>query len=64
MDLTSKILHKVAEKSNGKMRIVKVPLEKRPTAESLAKLEREIKAQVRANEAMEHRSYINANKKA
>ena len=36
----SRILKKVAEKSNGKMRIVKVPPEKRPTAESLEKLER------------------------
>ena len=50
-------------KSNGKMRIVKVPPEKRPTAESLEKLEREIGAQIDANRAMEHRSYINASKK-
>lgn len=64
MDLTSKILHKVAEESNGKMKIVKVPPKKRPTAESLTKLEREINAQVEANRAMEHRSYINASKKA
>lgn len=40
MDSTSKILHKVAEESNGKMKIVKVPSEKRPTAKSLAKLDR------------------------
>lgn len=45
------------------MRIVKVPPEKRPTAESLEKLEREIGAQIDANRAMEHRSYINASKK-
>ena len=59
----SRILKKVAEKSNGKMRIVKVPPEKRPTAESLEKLEREIGAQIDVNRAMEHRSYINASKK-
>lgn len=64
MDLTSKILHKIAEKSEGKMRIVKVPTERRPTAESLAQLEREINAQVEANRDMEHRSYINASKQA
>ncbi len=64
MNSTSKILHKVAEKSNGKMKIVKVPPEKRPTAESLVKLEREINAQLETNRAMEHRSYINASKKA
>lgn len=61
MNLTSKILHKVAEESNGKMKIVKVPHEKWPTAESLAKLETEINSQIEANRAMEHRSYINAN---
>ena len=59
----SRILKKVVEKSNGKMRIVKVPPEKRPTAESLEKLEREIGAQIDVNRAMEHRSYINASKK-
>lgn len=64
MDLTSKMLHRIAETSEGKMRIVKVPPERRPTAESLAKLEREINAQVEANRAMEHRSYINASKQA
>ena len=40
MNYTSKILKKIAEDSNGKMRIVKVPIEKRPTADSLKKLER------------------------
>ena len=63
MNLTSRILHKIAEESDGKMKIVKVPPDKRPTAESLAKLEREINAQVEANRAMEYKSYINANKK-
>lgn len=60
---TNKMLKKLAERSNGKIRIVKIPPEKRPTAESLKKLDREIKAQIDANRAMEHRSYINASKK-
>ena len=47
---------------SGKIRIVEVPPEKRLTAESLAKLDREIKAQIDANDAMRHRSYINASK--
>lgn len=45
------------------MRIVKVPKERRPTAESLAHLDREIKAHLDANDAMRQRSYINASKK-
>lgn len=60
MSTISKVLHRIAEESNGKMRIVKVPPERRPTAESLEKLDREIQAQLDANEAMRHRSYINA----
>ena len=62
MDQTTRILKRIAEESNGKMKIVKVPPEKRPTAESLEKLEREISAGIEANKAMEHRSYINASK--
>lgn len=62
MNSTSRILHKIAEKSKGEMRIVKVPKEKRPTAESLARLDREIKSQIDANDAMRYRSYINASK--
>lgn len=57
------VLKKEAEKSGGKMRVVKVPPERRPTAESLAKLEAEISAQISANEVMRQRSYINASKK-
>ncbi len=63
MDRTTNLLKRVAEESNGKMKIVKVPPEKRPTAESLENLEREISAQIEANRAMEHRSYINASEK-
>lgn len=62
MNSTSRILHKIAEKSNGKMRIEKVPKERHPTAESFARSDREIKAQLDANDAMRHRSYINASK--
>ncbi len=64
MDQTTKLLKRIAEESNGKMKIVKVPPEKRPTSESLEKLEREISAGIEANKAMEHRSYINASKKS
>ena len=56
-------LKKEAEKSGGKVRVVKVPPERRPTAESLAKLEAEISAQIRVNEEMRRRSYIEASKK-
>ena len=51
------------EKSNGEVRIVKIPLEEKPTEESLRKLDLEIKAQIYENLAMELRSYINASKK-
>ena len=63
MSTINMVLHRIAEESNGKMRIVKVPPERRPTAESLKKLDREIKAEINANRAMEHRSYINASMK-
>lgn len=55
-----RMLHKLAERSNGQMRITKVALDKRPTAESLRSLEREISAQVSINDAMRQRSYMNA----
>lgn len=54
------MLHKLAERSNGQMRITEVPQDKRLTAETLESLEREISAQVSSNEAMRQRSYINA----
>lgn len=57
------VLKKEAEKSGGKVRVVKAPPERRPTAESLAKLEAEISAQIRVNEEMRRRSYIEASKK-
>ncbi len=52
------MLHKLAERSNGQMRITKVPQDKRPTAESLESLEKEISAQLSSNEAIRQRSYI------
>lgn len=58
----SKVLAKVAEQSNGKMVIKKVPPEKRPTAEGLAKLDREIKSQVDRNNYMAFKSVIEASK--
>lgn len=63
MNTIIRILQRLADESNGKMRVVKVPPERRPTAESLEKLEREIGAQLDANAVMRYRSYINANKK-
>lgn len=62
MNQTSKILHKLAKTSDGKMRIVKVPPEKRPTAESLKKLDTEIRSALNTNRAMEYKSYIKASK--
>ena len=50
------------EKSNGEVRIVEVPKEKRPTAEDLIKLEKEIRSHVAANEAMVERSLKYSNK--
>lgn len=49
-------------KSNGQIKIVKVPAEKRPKAEDLKKLDCEIRAQVSANEAMSSRSMLYASK--
>lgn len=58
----SRILAKIAEQSNGKMVLKKVPSEKRPTAEGIAKLDREIKAQINRNDYMAFKSVIEANK--
>lgn len=57
-----RIIKKEMEKSNGEVRIVEVPKEKRPTAKDLIKLEKEIKSHVAANEAMMVRSWKNSNK--
>ena len=47
----SRMIRRAFEGSDT-IKIVKVPPEKRPTAESLRKLDREIKAQLNANEAI------------
>ncbi len=58
----SRILNKEMQKSGGCARLVKVPANRRPTSETLKKLEREVSAQVSANEAMRSRSMQNASK--
>lgn len=59
----SKVLAKEMNKSGGKARVVKVPANRRPTAESLRKLEREIAAQINSNEVMRSRSLQKASQK-
>lgn len=61
MDLRN-ILKKELEKSGGKAKLVKVPANRRPTAESLRKLDCEISSQIKANEAMRERSVERASK--
>ena len=50
------IIAKEMNKSNGLARMVKVPQDKRPTAKSLERLQREINAQIDENEKMRRRS--------
>lgn len=54
----STVIKRQMNKSNGRVKITKLPTSKRPTAESLAKLEREIRVQVRQNENMHINKYI------
>ena len=56
----SEIIKKEMAKSGGSARVVKVPPERRPTAESLKKLDTEISAQIKANDDIRFRSFINA----
>lgn len=56
----SDILNKEMNKSGGSARVVKVPADRRPTAETLKGLEQEISAQIIANEGMRSRSMHNA----
>ena len=58
-----KILENIAKGSGGKIRVVEVPPERRPTAESLAKLENEISAQLEAGALMRHDSIFGTQKK-
>lgn len=58
----NRMIEKQMSKSKGQVRIVKIPADEKPTAESLKKLDREIAAQVSANEAMSNRSMLYASK--
>lgn len=58
----SDIIKNEMNKSDGRVKVVKVPADRKPTAESLRKLEREISAQISANEAMRNRSMQNASR--
>lgn len=58
----NRMIEKQMSKSNGQVRIVKIPASEKPTAESLKKLDREIAAQISANEAMSNRSMLFASK--
>lgn len=51
-----KILNKEFERSGSQTRIRRVPVEKRPTVQSLKSLDREINSQISANDAMRSRS--------
>lgn len=61
MDLRN-ILAKEMSKSNGEAEFLKVPANRRSTAASLRKLEREISSQISANDAMRSRSMQRASK--
>ena len=52
----SVLLAAEAERSGGDMVIEYVPSSKQPTAKTLKRIEREIAAQISANEAMSNRS--------
>lgn len=58
MTNTAKIIKKEMEKSGGTARMVKVPLERRPTIESTNKMQREVNAQIDANYTMRENSRI------
>lgn len=57
-----RVIEKEMKKSNRRVRIVPVPEERRPDAASIAMLDGEIHARVRANTAMEQRSLCAASK--
>ena len=58
-----KIIKNEMQTSNGEVRIVKIPKEKKLSKENLIKLEKEIKAHVDANNAMMERSWEYTNNK-
>ena len=53
MKLIEKSLQKIDNKSNGQMRILPVPDDKKPTTKSLQELHKEIHTQVEANRLMQ-----------
>lgn len=50
-------------KNRDGFKITKVPKSMRPTVESIEKTGRRISAQIRENDAMRHRSMVNASKR-
>lgn len=58
----SRVIEKEMQKSGGRVKVVKVPANRRPTASALTRLEREIASQVSANEAMSNRSMLYASR--
>lgn len=58
----SRMIAREMNKGTGQIKIKRVPANKKPTAASLRKLDREIAAQVSANEAMSNRSVLLASK--
>ena len=58
------ILKNEMNKSGGSARLVKVPDNRRPTAETLKNLEQEISAQIISNEVMRSKSMHNASRTA
>ena len=58
----SRMIAREMNKGSGQIKIKRVPASKRPTAASLRRLDREIAAQVSANEAMSNRSVLLASK--
>lgn len=58
----SKVLKGALERNGGGAELVRVPNDRRPTAEGLRKLEREISAQITANEVMRSKSMQRASR--
>jgi len=56
------IMAKEMQKDGSSARVIDVPNDRRPTADSLRRLQEEISSQVSANEAMRSRSLQNASK--
>ena len=56
--MIANILKKEMEKSNGAARLVKVPPERRPNAQSLLTLEHEIAVQVRIDDSRLYRNSV------